>query len=175
METIGDCYFCCSGIPVERSDHAQALVCMALDMQAALRTRGWEACRALRLLTGGRFKRPDGEDLQIRVGIHSGPVIAGVVGAKCPRMHLFGPNVQRAEEMEQGGVPDRVNVSHVTKQLLEASNAPFQFESRFDEGGDTRTDMFLVQRGDGIPTLYPGYRPVQSARNVVAAAPGHDH
>lgn len=59
------------------------------------------ASQALRELTGTK-------DIKIRIGLHTGSVIAGVVGLKDPRYHLFGENVSLAEKMESNGVPDEV-------------------------------------------------------------------
>ena len=63
--------------------------------------------QALRELTGT-------EDITIRIGLHTGSVIAGVVGLKDPRYHLFGENVNLAEKMESNGVPDEVHISEST-------------------------------------------------------------
>jgi class 3 adenylate cyclase len=64
------------------------------------------------------------EDITIRIGLHTGSVIAGVVGLKDPRYHLFGENVNLAEKMESNGVPDEVHISESTYlSLKETTNS----------------------------------------------------
>jgi class 3 adenylate cyclase len=95
VETIGDAYFCASGVLSPREDHATLLANFSFAM----------------LLTLRRFKLKGGGTLRMRIGLHSGRVIAGVVGLKVPRYHLFGESVTLASLMEQTGTPDRIQVS----------------------------------------------------------------
>ena len=102
VETIGDAYLACSGVVEEREDHTKMLVECGLAMR-----------RVTRL-----FQTPDHAPIVVRVGIHTGFVIAGVVGRKMPRYHLFGETVSIAEEMEQRAPAGHVTVSDATLKAM---------------------------------------------------------
>jgi adenylate cyclase len=102
IKTIGDCYMLASGIPLPRPDHAQAVVRTALAMLTALNS----------------FNQQQGAQLQIRVGIHSGPVVAGVIGVHKYTYDLWGGTVNIASRMESTGLPGRIQVSTATAQLI---------------------------------------------------------
>ena len=101
IKTIGDCYMAAAGIPRERADHAQALVALALDMQRLVCEREF----------GGRR-------LQVRIGINSGPVIAGVIGRRKFSYDLWGDAVNTASRMETYGVAGEVRVTAATYELI---------------------------------------------------------
>jgi len=86
IKTIGDCYMVASGVPRSRPDHATALVSLALDMRAAV--------------AGTRF---GGRQLAFRIGINSGPVVAGIIGRKKFIYDLWGESVNLASRMESHG------------------------------------------------------------------------
>ena len=96
VETIGDAYFVASGVLVPRDDHATLLANFAFAMQTTVK----------------KFRLKGGKSLHMRIGLHSGRVIAGVVGLKVPRYHLFGESVAIATLMEQTSLPDRIQVSN---------------------------------------------------------------
>jgi class 3 adenylate cyclase len=103
VEIIGDAYFVVGGCPVVTNNHALAVVTAAIDMMAAL--------PLLRRNCGV-------PDLNIRIGIHTGPVLAGVVGIKDPRYHLFGETVSIAHFLESSGIPGRIQISESTWSRL---------------------------------------------------------
>ena len=104
IKTIGDAYMMVSGVPVIRNDHAE--VCAAA---------GFEIIEAVRA-----FNRRHSLDWSIRVGMNSGPVVAGIIGTKKFAYDLWGDTVNIASRMESHGQPGQVQVSEVTKKLLEA-------------------------------------------------------
>ncbi|KAE9338164.1 hypothetical protein PR003_g11647 [Phytophthora rubi] len=99
VEIIGDAYFVVGGCPIVTAYNALAVVTAATDMFAVL--------PLLRRNCGV-------PDLNIRIGVHSGPVLVGVVGSKDPRYHLFGETVSIAHFLESSGVPGRIHISEST-------------------------------------------------------------
>jgi adenylate cyclase len=102
IKTIGDCYMAAAGVPTPRPDHARALALMALDMLEAMRS-------------------DDGVGqlgLELRVGINSGPVVAGVIGRKRFLYDLWGDAVNTASRMESHGTPGKIQITRATYELL---------------------------------------------------------
>jgi adenylate cyclase len=102
IKTIGDCYMVAAGVPTPRPDHARAVVQMALDMVEAMRSSD----------DVGHF------GLEIRVGVNSGPVVAGVIGTKRFLYDLWGDAVNTASRMESHGSPGRIQITRGTYDLL---------------------------------------------------------
>lgn len=111
IKTIGDCYMLVGGLPEARDDHAAAVVDTALGMLAAME----------------RFNQSRQSELMMRIGIHSGPVVAGVIGKHKFTYDLWGNTVNVASRMESSGTPGRVHISAQTAELLDSS---FALESR---------------------------------------------
>jgi class 3 adenylate cyclase len=104
IKTIGDAYMAAAGLPSPRPDHAAAVARMALDMVAVMEG----------------FQAPNGRKVQMRIGIHSGPVVAGVIGSKKFSYDLWGDTVNTASRMESHGVVGGVTLSESTHELLRA-------------------------------------------------------
>jgi adenylate cyclase len=102
IKTIGDAYMVASGVPQPRPDHARALALLALDMVAATRSNGAVADL----------------DLALRIGINSGPVVAGVIGRKRFLYDLWGDAVNTASRMESHGTADRIQITRATYELI---------------------------------------------------------
>ncbi|MDB9313860.1 adenylate/guanylate cyclase domain-containing protein [Spirulina sp. CS-785/01] len=111
IKTIGDAYMVAAGLPLPREDHASAIAEMALSMQAVMK----------------RFILPDGTPCQIRIGINTGVVVAGVIGTKKFIYDLWGDAVNIASRMESSGEPGSIQLTENTYQLLHSS---YEFEPR---------------------------------------------
>lgn len=130
IKTIGDAYMVVGGVPTPRADHAEAVAAMALDMRANFSGR----------------KSMSGRLLSVRIGIHTGPVVAGVIGHKKFIYDLWGDTVNLASRMETHSLPGQIQVSPETYQLLKGR---FTFEARGPmtiKGRGEMTPYFLLER-----------------------------
>ncbi|NXR36897.1 GUC2C protein, partial [Zosterops hypoxanthus] len=129
VETIGDAYMVVSGLPKRNGNrHAVDISMMALDI--------------LSFMGSFELRHLPGLPVWIRIGIHSGPCAAGVVGIKMPRYCLFGDTVNTASRMESTGLPLRIHVNGSTINILKRTDCQFQYEER----GET----YLKGRGTEI-------------------------
>jgi guanylate cyclase len=102
IKTIGDSYMAAAGVPTPRPDHARALALMALDMLETMHDND----------------RIGHLGLELRVGINSGPVVAGIIGRKRFSYDLWGDAVNTASRMESQGTPGRIQITRATYELL---------------------------------------------------------
>lgn len=110
IATLGDCYYCVSGCPEPRQDHAKSCVLMGLAMINAIE----------------EFDQDNNEQVDMRVGVHSGSVNCGIVGTKKFKFDIFSNDVTLANKMESTGKPGYVHITEFTHKLLQSDE--FQFE-----------------------------------------------
>nr|XP_017002067.2 receptor-type guanylate cyclase gcy-28 isoform X2 [Drosophila takahashii] len=138
VETIGDAYLVVSGLPEPNGDkHAREIALMALDI--------------LQAVSSFNLRHKPEYKIQIRIGMHSGSVCAGVVGKKMPHYCLFGDTVNTASRMESTGQPGKIHVSSATKVILDKFGT-FQLEQRGDvelKGKGTVTTYWLNSTTEG--------------------------
>ena len=127
IKTIGDAYMVAGGLPDPRPDHAQAVAELALDMQAEL----------------ARLSESLGLGLRIRIGIDTGPVVAGVIGRHRLLYDLWGDTVNTASRMESQGVPGRIQVTDATYRRL-SERYSFEDRGEIDIKGKGRLRAYLL-------------------------------
>ena len=139
VEVVGDCYVAVCGLPDPRKDHYAVMCRFAQDCMAAMHVHTKE----LEIRLG-----PDTGDLALRVGLHSGPVVAGVLRGDKSRFQLFGDTMNTASRMESTGVSNRIQLSQATADLLILNGKEHWITKRQDKvrakGKGDLTTYFLL-------------------------------
>ncbi len=128
IKTIGDAYMAVGGLPTERQDHAEAVARFALDLSAEI----------------SRFDSTFGHPLAVRVGIDTGPVIAGIIGRNKFIYDLWGDTVNIASRMESSGVPGEIQVSESTWRKLK-DNFQLRERGRIDIKGKGPMNTWILE------------------------------
>ena len=132
IKTIGDAYMVVGGLPKPSDNHAESIAEMAIDILAAI----------------AQIRTKAGQPLSIRIGIHTGPVEAGVIGTKKFTYDLWGDTVNTASRMESQGVPGGIQVTVATYERLRHK---YVFEERgvisVKGKGDMMTYLLVARKG----------------------------
>jgi class 3 adenylate cyclase len=135
IKTIGDAYMAVAGVPDPEASSARSMVMAALEMQEFIQRR-----RTERLMEG----RPA---FEMRIGIHTGPVVAGIVGSRKFQYDIWGDTVNTASRMESSGAPGEVNISEATYALVkDLPGLRFTPRGRVEAKGKGFLEMFFVSR-----------------------------
>jgi adenylate cyclase len=129
IKTIGDGYMAASGLPVADEAHAIKAVSAALEMNRYVRSQA---------------RTPSGTQLEMRVGLHSGRVVAGIVGLKKYAYDIWGDTVNTAARMEQFGEPGEINISGATFELVKTSFVGF-YRGKVNVKGKGEVDMYVIR------------------------------
>jgi len=138
IKTIGDAYMCAGGLPVPNETHALDTVRAALEMQQEIGVLG-----AKKAAAGKPF-------FEMRIGINTGPVVAGVVGSHKFAYDIWGDTVNTAARLEQGGEPGKINISETTWEKVR-DEFPCTFRGKLPAKNKGEIAMYFVETTSTVP------------------------
>ena len=133
IKTVGDAYLCASGLPVSSFTHATDMVSAAIEVRNFMLQRKKE-------------KESRGETpFEMRIGIHTGPVVAGIVGVKKYAYDIWGDTVNLAARMEENSEAGKINISGSTYELVK-DKFECVYRGKVEAKNKGEVDMFFVER-----------------------------
>ena len=133
IKTIGDSYMCAGGIPIVNENHYVSIIQAGLEIQEYMRVRN---------IKRAAMQLPAWE---LRIGIHTGPVVAGVVGRKKYAYDIWGNSVNIASRMESNGEPGKVNISAATYKLIK-DHFECRFRGKISAKNIGEVEMYFVEK-----------------------------
>jgi class 3 adenylate cyclase len=131
IKTIGDAYMAAGGLPETNQTHAHDVIMAAMEINAYM-------------IEQRRKREARGESFfEIRIGVHTGPVVAGIVGVKKFQYDIWGDTVNTASRMESAGEPGKINVSESTYMLIKDQFA-CEYRGEIDAKGKGKMKMYFV-------------------------------
>ena len=132
IKTIGDAYLCAGGLPVTDPDHAVQVINVALEIRNYIQERR-------------KIKEANNEiPFQLRIGIHTGPVVAGIVGIKKYAYDIWGDTVNIAARMEQNSMPGKINISSKTHELVKEKFS-CTYRGKIEAKNKGEIDMYFLE------------------------------
>ncbi|XP_074041130.1 adenylate cyclase 3 [Leptinotarsa decemlineata] len=155
IKILGDCYYCISGAPKERPDHAVLCVHMGLSMVKAIKY----------------VQQTANSPVDMRVGIHTGAVLAGVLGQRQWQFDVYSKDVELANKMESSGLPGRVHISDSTYSFL---SGEFEVEPAYGEKRDESLRTAGLKTFFIVRVIKPFQPSVQEVQNGTSILPDED-
>lgn len=133
IKTIGDSYMCVSGLPIANPNHAHDIICAALEMKDFM------------LAYSAQRKQANKEAFEMRIGVHTGTVVAGIVGVKKFAYDIWGDSVNVAARMESSGEAGKINISGSTYILVKESFT-CNYRGKVKAKNKGEIDMYFVEK-----------------------------